>query len=160
MARSNARKLTTLGLTTCALLLAPPALAQVAVSVDDGIEVDRDVDALVDDLRPRDIDRDVADTALIFTNLGNTARRVRCVGFDKNGQPVGRVWLRVPALGLRYALASDLSNGVDFIGHAQCSSAVAVKGTAIFLGPGLTDLPARNPSRVYGRIRFPLVATY
>ena len=112
------------------------------------------------DLRPRPVDDvDVADTALVFTNLSGRNARVKCVAFGKNGAPLGRAWLRLPALGLRYLLASDLSNDRDFVGHAQCAVAAGVKGSALFLGPGLTDLPVLNPDGP-GRVRFPLVATY
>lgn len=125
-----------------------------------GVEILRDATDLSIDLRPRPVDDlDVADTALVFTNLGARASRVKCVAFGKNGAPVGRAWLKLPALGLRYLLASDLSSDRDFVGHAQCAVAAGVKGSAIFLGPGLTDLPVLNPAGP-GRVRFPLVATY
>ncbi|MFP8882363.1 MAG: hypothetical protein AAEJ52_12735 [Myxococcota bacterium] len=126
----------------------------------DGIEINRDSAELRDELRPRDVDRDIADTALVFTNLGGNHVRVRCVAFDGNGRAIGRAWLRVPALGVRYLLASDLADGVDFIGHAQCATLSVVKGTAVLLGADVTDLPSMQPDSLYGRIRFPLVATY
>ena len=127
---------------------------------DPGVQIVRDATDLAIDLRPRPVDDvDVADTALVFTNLGARGSRVKCVAFGKNGAPVGRAWLKLPALGLRYLLASDLSNDRDFVGHAQCAVAAGVKGSAIFLGPGLTDLPVLNPAAP-GRVRFPLVATY
>jgi len=131
-----------------------------ALSTDDGVEIVRDGIELRDELLPRDIDHDIADTALVFTNLGGRVSRVRCVAYDANGQPIGRAWLRVPALGVRFMLASDMANGSDFIGHAQCGALNAVRGTAVFLGGGVTDLPSMQPRRFDGRIRFPLVATY
>ncbi len=127
---------------------------------EDGVEITRDGVELRDELEPRDLDRDVADTALVFTNLGGRSTRVRCVAYDGNGAPIGRAWVRVPALGVRYLLASDLANGTDFIGHVQCGTLISVRGTAVFLGAGITDLPSVQPKRYNGRIRFPLVATY
>jgi hypothetical protein len=142
--------------------LSPPvasAQEDVAATIE-WIEIDRDAVALQDELRVRDIDRDVADTALVFTNLGGLDARVRCVAFDRNGRPIGRAWVKLPSLGLRYVLASDISRNRDFIGHAQCGAPATVEGTAVFLGPGLTDLPSIQPTGNYGRIRFPLVTTY
>jgi hypothetical protein len=145
----------------CVGLVAPQAFAkELAASATDGVEIDRDIRALSDELRPRDLDRDYADTALVFSNLGGEATKVLCVVFNGNGRLVGRAWLRLPALGVRYMLASDLANGVDLVGHAQCAAEGTVEGTAIFLGPGLTDLPAKQVEGAFGRIRFPLVATY
>jgi hypothetical protein len=150
-----------------AWLSAPVASAEeAATAADEWIEIERDAVTLQDELRVRDIDRDVADTALVFTNLGNTDGYAHCMAFDGDGRRIGRARVKLPALGVRYLLASDISRGRDFIGHAQCGAAVTVKGTAIFLGPGLTDLPSMQPSiqpaatALYGRIRFPLVATY
>lgn len=157
MRRTN-RCLTIIQIAIAALLLAPIASAKTAVEADDGVEIDLDARALQDELRPRPVDTDVADTVLIFTNFGKDAR-VRCVGFDRNGEPVGRAWAKVPSLGLRIILASHLSDGRDFVGHAQCGVPKGVKGTAIFLGPALTDLPAINPKKA-GRIQFPVVTTY
>lgn len=127
---------------------------------DIGTEIVRDAGALRDELRLRDLDTDIADTALVFTNLGANATRVKCVAYDGDGQAIGRAWVGVPRLGVRYLLASDLANGADFIGQVQCSARKNIRGTAVFLGGGITDLPSMHPTRNRGRIRFPLVATY
>ncbi len=150
-----------------ALLLLPAVAGAQAVkveidAVDPGPMIERDAADLAVDLAPRDVDRDVADTALVFTNLGDDAR-VLCVGFDKAGDPVGRAWVKVPRLGLRYLLASDLSNGADFVGHVQCASPGTVRGSAVFLGAGFSDLTVEQPRRPtprLSRMRFLLVATY
>lgn len=127
----------------------------------DAREVDRDVADLPTEIRPRPIDVDVVDTALVFTNTANVDRRIVCVGFDKQGQKVGRVLVKLPALGLRYVLASDLADGQDFVGSAQCATHATVRGSAIFLGPSITDLSVDNiAGRWLGRIRFHVVATY
>ena len=145
-----------------ALAVAPSAAARDMLDGgDDGIEITRDAAELPNELRPRPPeDADVADTALVFTNEGGSAARVRCAGFNKNGYAVGRAWVAIPARGLRYVLASDLSRGRDFVGQVQCSAPVQVKGSAVFLGPDLTDLPAFQVRGNFGRLRFPVVATY
>ena len=163
-----------------AMLIAPMAFAQeepVEEETDQPIrheiykkDLAREIDAIdlvdisreVDEL-PTDFDRDpdVADTALVFTNLGRRTSWVKCVGFNKNGAAIGRTKTEIPPLGLRYVLASDISNGVDFIGHVQCSPKGRVVGSVVFIGPSLTDLPVRNGKLGHDRrIRFPLVAHY
>jgi len=142
------------------LLLAGSAGAQDALAVaggDDGVEIVRHEDSLPDDLRPRPVDDPrVADTALIFTSFSAEDSRVLCVGFDRNGRIAGRAWTKLPGLGLRYILASDISNGDIFVGHVQCGTSRGVRASALFLGPDVTDLPA-----VQGvRKRFPVVAHY
>lgn len=146
-----------------ALAIAPNAAAQDMLDRggDDGIEITRDAADLPHDLRPRPPeDADVTDTALVFTNETGSAARVRCVGFNKNGAGVGRAWVAIPARGLRYILASDLSHGRDFVGQVQCAAPVRVKGTAVLLGQDVTDLPAMQVKGSFGRLRFPVVATY
>lgn len=145
------------------LVLAPTAGAKkkrAAAPVDEGPEIVRDAESLTHELRPRPVDDvDIADTALVFTNKGDDAR-VLCVGFDKQGETVGRAWLSVPRLGLRYMLASDLSHGADFLGHVQCRTRGSIKGSSVLLGPGITDLPVLQIERGSGRMTFLLVATY
>ena len=152
---------TCLGLLAALLFLPSLASAQ-AVSAADGPMVARDADTLVDVMRPDD--PDVTDTVLIFTNLGNQGGRVLCRAFDKHGRNVGRAWLAVPKLGLRYAIASDISHDVDFVGSVQCFVAADVVGSAVLLAAGeLSDLPVVNGDErapTPRRIAFPVVATY
>ena len=124
------------------------------------MELERDAAELADALRDRPTDPDVADTALVFTNFEAERQRVLCAGFDANGAVVGWAHTAIPGHGVRYLLASDLSQGLDYVGHAQCAATRWVRGTAIFLGPGLTDLPSTAVRGRFGRIKFPLVATY
>ena len=125
------------------------------------LEVERDGVALIDELRVRPDDRDVADTALVFTSYSHSRQRVICAAFNKNGRIVGKTATTLPPHGVRYVLASDLADDLDFVGSAQCGAHSSVKGTAVFLGPGLTDLPVRQvPSGGIGRMAFPLIATY
>jgi hypothetical protein len=123
-------------------------------------ETDLDATELRRELRPRDVDRDVADTVLIFTNKGGGDARVHCAGFDKQGGLVGFAWLKVPNLGLRYVTASRISRGVDFVGHVQCAAPARVKGSAVLASADLTDLPVIQVRRQVGRMKFLVVATY
>ena len=150
------------GTALLALALAPSAAAEDLLDTGDaGVQITRDATELTDALRPRPPeDADVADTALVFTNEGGVPERVRCVGFNKNGRAVGRAWVAIPARGLRYLLASDLSYGRDFVGQVQCAAAVQIKGSAVLLGQNVTDLPAIQVQGTFGRLRFPVVATY
>ena len=126
----------------------------------DAVEIAREVDTLPEEIEPKPDDPDFADTALVFTNMGRRTAWVKCVGFNKNGAPVGRTRTRIPPLGLRYVLASDISDGADFVGQVQCSPLGQVVGSVVFIGPAVTDLPVRNGRIGHSRIRFPLVAHY
>ncbi len=143
---------------TC-FTVAPSARAQDALEADIGVEIDRDADALTDELRPDRVDDDVANTVLVFTNLGGADARVYCVAYAKNGHPVGRAWVKVPGLGQRYILATDFTNR-DFIGHAQCGGTRHVKGSAFLVGPAFSDLPVLQGRGRNSRIRFLVVASY
>ncbi len=123
-------------------------------------EIARPIDQLPDELEPRPEDPDVADTALVFTNIYNRAARVRCVAFDKQGEAIGRTSTRIPPRGVRYVLASDMSDGEDFVGQVQCIPYGRIVGSAVFIGPGLTDVPVRTGKIGKSRIYFPLVAHY
>jgi hypothetical protein len=126
----------------------------------DVVEIDREIDALPDEIERTDDDPDLADTALVFTNMTRRGAGVKCVAYNKNGEPVGRTLTRIPPLGLRYVLASDMSNDTDFVGQVICSPHGKVVGSVVFIGPSLTDLPVRNGKLGRSRIRFPLVAHY
>jgi len=156
MKNSFARKV--LWVALLALLVPGYASAQVdAFSAIDEIEITRDAAQLQAHIDVRD--RDQFDTALVFTNLGNQSARIACRAFAANGDPVGRVWLHVPANGLRFVLASDLSHGEDYIGHVMCRTGRVI-GSAVLLGPSsLTDVAAR-PMRRLGSTVFPVVATF
>ncbi|MEM7410313.1 MAG: hypothetical protein AAF430_08775 [Myxococcota bacterium] len=144
----------------CVGLGSAASAQELMLDTRDAVEVDRDGVALIDAIRVPEPDRDVADTAIVLTNFGPRDQKVVCGGFNKNGRAVGRVWVKVPAHGLRYVLASDLADDLDFIGSAQCAASGNIRGSAIFLGPGLTDLPVQQIHGAAGRLRFPLVATY
>ncbi len=151
-------------LLTGALLLASPAQARKAADLEPDKEVQRDGLEYQADVRAAaDRETDVADTALVFTNTGPEAVRVICRAIDGEGQAIGsRAGASVPAGGLRYIRASDLSDGEDFVGSAMCKASGAVLASGVFLAPGaVTDIPVhQREHRRHSRMRFPLVATY
>ncbi|MDG2336236.1 MAG: hypothetical protein P8Q97_18695 [Myxococcota bacterium] len=141
------------------LMLPISAWAQGIVPVDmEELDIVRDATDLRGELdRP---DRDTVNTALVFSNLGGEDAVVGCAAFDSDGTTVGRILIRVPSRGLRFALASDLSRNLDFIGHVECRTGLRVMGSAVLLAPSsLTDLSARKVRRS-GVTLFPVVATY
>ena len=124
------------------------------------VSVARDVDDLRDEIRIRHPDIDVADTLLIFTNTQTVSLPVRCIAYNRAGNAIGRTRTDVPPNGARYIRASDLSNGLDFIGHAVCTSPGNFLPSAIFLGPGIVNLKVDVTHEGPTRLRFPVVATY
>jgi len=135
------------------------AAAQAVEEVDIGrLEVELRVD--ITDAIERDTD--VANTALVFNNAGRVATTVYCTAFSGNGEILGRGKTRVPAKGVRYLRASDLSDGVDFVGSAVCKARGRVTATSVFLAPGaITALDVKQYRRKRtSRMRFPLVASY
>lgn len=147
---------TLVALLTAGLLASAAGAGQVDFS-DAGVEVDRDPADLHDTLPPDEVDPDFLDTALVFTNGLEREARVVCVAFDKDGAIVGRGHTKIPGMGLRYILASDLSDDVDFVGSVRCGAHPRVAGSAILLAPGaVTALKGGHHRR--GRIKFPVVA--
>lgn len=146
-------------LMTLSLFAATTGQAQELSEVDIGrleIELRTDITDAVER------DTDVVNTALVFHNSGIRDAAVRCVGYGANGEVLGRGMTRVPAKGVRYLRASDLSDGVDFVGSALCKANGNVVATAVFLAPGaITDLDVQQrPRRRRSHMRFPLIASY
>ena len=107
-------------------------------------------------------DTDLTNTALLFNNTTGEVATVVCTAYGANGNLLGRKYARVPALGVRYLRASDLSGGVDFVGSALCWSRARVVGSAVFLAPGSImnlDVIQAGPWDSH-TIRFPLIASY
>ena len=148
----------------CILGLAVTASAQAADGREDaGALLDRGSDELLVDLQDSThFDRDVADTALVFSNGNNHRVTVKCKAIDSNGHILGRAHTHVPGNGLRYLLASDLSNGVDFVGTAVCRADGRADGSVIFLAPSaITSLKVKEHGRRGAmHFRFPVVASY
>ena len=107
-------------------------------------------------------DTDVANTALVFNNTTHEDASVICRAYGANGELLGRRFARVPARGVRYLRASDLSSGADFVGSAVRASRSRVAASAVFLAPGsITNLDViqAGPWDAHN-IRFPLIASY
>ncbi len=129
----------------------------------DLVDVSRDEVQLRADMADA-IDRNVAvaNTALVFNNASPRDTLVVCVAYDANGDVLGRKAAKVPARGVRYLRASDLSDGADFVGSAICRARGYVVSSAVFLAPGAItklDVVTRKGKRST-RARFPLIATY
>ena len=145
------------------LLVATGAAAQEATSGSspdgDRTQIERPAAELSDFIDRRHDDRDIVDTAMVFTNAGDPSI-VRCLARSGDGREVGRTWLKVPRQGLRFILASDIAHGVDFIGSVACSTHARVTGSALLVGAELTDLPTHRVA-LGGAVRlsFPLVIT-
>jgi len=140
-------------------LSAAGAEAQTMIEMDDS----RSETQLREDMKEAvDRDTDVANTALVFNNTGGEQTHVFCTAFGANGRALGSKVARIPGKGVRYLRASDLSNGVDFIGSALCSSRGRVVGSAVFLAPGaMTNLDVIQAGPWDdASLRFPLIATY
>jgi len=67
-------------------------------------------------------DVDVVDTALVFNNPRNHKTLIAWVGYNANGRALGRAYTVVPANGVRFIRASDISNGRDYLGSASCKA--------------------------------------
>lgn len=57
-----------------------------------------------------------------------------CTAYDGNGNALGTKRAYVPKRGVKSLRASDLSNGVDFVGSAVCTSREPRAASAVFLG--------------------------
>jgi len=151
------------------LALAAPAPAQEAAATAatpqeadlEEVELGRSPAELRYHVDAKPIDRDVLDTAVIFTNAGRAPGRANCVAFDDDGIPVGRFQVKLPGAGLRFVLASDIGNGRDFVGSVSCRTRGDVLGSAVLLGAQVTNLDVvhSHHSGMF-QLRFPLVATY
>ncbi len=133
--------------TLLTMVVAAPTTAQELqaqdLSVLNEVEVNHGGDRLEAVLRPHP-DIDVTDTALVFNNALRRTTVVRCVAFGRNGRPLGKVRTKVPGNGMRFILASDLADDLDFIGSAHCWARGRVVPSAFIVGPGmLTDTPAK-----------------
>lgn len=153
--------------------LAATATAEPRVEATDGTEITRDP-AEIDTLLADPVDPDFLDTALVFHNASDGPAIVGCAGLNRNGRGLGRGHVKIPPHGVRHLLASDLSDGVDFVGSAHCvfrqvrpdAASLSdarrrdrrgrVIGTGFIVAPSaVTRAPARH--RGYW-IKFPVVA--
>ncbi len=158
----------------CSLGLASSAGAQTLATIaadapeltdesDPGLLLDRGSDELVADLEDSThVDRDIADTALVFSNATGGRVVVRCMAIGGNGQVLGRARTVIPGNGLRYLRASDLSGGVDFVGSAVCRANGRTDGSVVFLArSAITSLDVKRRYRLgVTSFKFPVVASY
>lgn len=127
---------------------------------DIGIEIARDAAEMRDSMRPQ-ADVDVLNTALVFNNPRGHRALIVCKAKNGNGEKLGRAFTVVPAGGVRIILASDLSDGEDFIGSAICYARSRIIPSAFVLGNAFSDAPTRtNRRRNVTTLRFPIVASY
>lgn len=113
------------------------------------VEISRDA---VDIARPHP-EPAAVESVLVFSNRGVRPQRVRCLARNQRGEVVGRIRTWVPALGLRYVLASDF--GGAFLGRARCTTRGRIVGSGFLVAPGLSNLPAEtHASRRYTAIDF------
>jgi hypothetical protein len=115
----------------------------------------------------------VADTVLVFTNLGNAASRVHLAAYDASGALAGEDHIAVAANGLAYVLASDLvktSEPRRFIGKVVSRGGGRLAASAVLVAGTITDVPTivsygrtaavNGSSQAFTAATFPLVATY
>ncbi|MEM7467567.1 MAG: hypothetical protein AAF387_11895 [Pseudomonadota bacterium] len=151
-------------LSTTAATAQDAAIAADALSTDSGedigIQVARDAAELQGMLK-RTPDVDVVDTALVFNNPRQHKTLVACVGYNANGRVMGRAYTVVPANGLRFIRAADISNGRDYLGSAKCKARARVIPSSFIVGIGFSDAPARVINGWDNSVmRFPVVASY
>ena len=149
------------GVTLALFLIAAVALPSVTLAqTPPEVDVQRNSDELKTLVVP-DPTRPSTDSALVFTNPGGLDAYVRCNAYDANGNWVGRTRTLVPARGLRYIRASDLSGGAAFLGQAKCWSVRHVIGSGFIVAPGgitpTSVLSHRHEVTQY--FRFPVVIT-
>lgn len=82
-------------------------------------------------------DVDVVDTALVFNNPRNHKTLVAWVGYNANGRALGRAYTVVPANGVRFIRASDISNGRDYLGSASCKARARLIPASLYCGCGV-----------------------
>jgi len=96
-------------------------------------------------------------TAVLLTSYDERASTVHCSALNARGNVIGRVKTTVPSHGVKLLFASDLTQGVDFLGKISCKSRGQVIGSAYLLGPTFSDLQVNNSSdRAGSFIRIPV----
>ncbi|NNC54868.1 MAG: hypothetical protein HKO07_04005 [Pseudomonadales bacterium] len=133
------------------VLMSSQAFAQTALSADNepneknpGVEIVRPLEDLAAVVRPHPVDRDFINTALVLTDTGGRDSVTYCVAYNQRGNAIGRGYTKVPGNGVRLVFASDLSNGVDFLGKIRCKSRDRVSGTAYIIGAEFSDTRVNN----------------
>jgi len=144
------------------LLGASQGFAQVLSDTE--FEIDRDTGELADLLAGADVtDSDlvsVMNTAMIMTNVSDSGTVARCHAINRNGVPVSRVRVRIPAGGIRFFLMSDLvPQPRGFVGSVICNVPGLVIGSEILFGLITTDVDVQQDFRDgVSLILFPVTA--
>jgi len=152
----------TLGMLCLMLALAGSSTyAQDAAS--DEVLIDRDPEQLADLLIGGDHPRpDLApflDTAMALTNVGANDTVVRCHARNRQGDVIGRIRVKVPSMGLRFFLASDIVDQRGYVGSVICAARGHVVGTEIMLGVLQTDIEVHQDfSAGFSTLLFPVSA--
>jgi len=128
------------------------------------IEIDRDANELSDYLTgtplPKPEIASLLDTAMILTSVHNTETTAYCYANDKNGNTVGRIRMRIPAMGVLFFLASDIVDERGFVGSVICNAKGFVVGTEVMLGVVTTDIEVMQDNRFeVSSMLFPVTAT-
>ena len=127
------------------------------------IEIDRDTNQLSDLLSgaalPSPGVAAILDTAMVFTSAHPAETTVYCSANDKNGVTVGRVRVRIPTMGVRFFLASDIVEENGFVGTVICSATGFIIGTQVVLGAVTTDIAVQQDFRAgVTNVLFPVTA--
>ncbi len=123
-------------------------------------EIERDI-AELEDLVSDSVEPPGVETALVFSNLGDSGRLVVCHARNAQGESVGAAAVAVPAKGVRHLIAADFSAGEPFAGQVTCKAKRPVVGSAFAVsGARLTDVPVNaKTKRKAVTLHFPIVAT-
>lgn len=137
------------------------SVAQVDAIVE--IEINRDTNELSDFLSgaplPKPEIAALLDTAMVITSIHNTETTAYCYANDHNGNTVGRVRVRIPAMGVRFFLASDIVDQHGFVGTVICTAAGYVVGSEVMLGVVTTDIEVQQDNRFdVSSMLFPVTA--
>lgn len=145
-----------------ALLLLPSISSAQSTDLVE-IEINRDANELSDLLSggilPKPEIAAILDTAMVFTSMHNAETTAYCRASDKNGIAAGRVRVRIPAMGVRFFLASDIVEEHGFVGSVTCTATGYVIGTEVMLGVVTTDISTQQDYRAgLSSLLFPVTA--
>jgi len=128
----------------CASLVLASPLASAQSAALQEVEIDRDATQLSDLLtgatNPNPEVAALLDTAMVLTSVSGAETTAYCYANDHQGITVGRVRVRIPAMGVRFFLASDVIADRGFVGSIICSAAGYVIGTELMIGILTTDI--------------------
>lgn len=159
--KASPKQCALVGIWLTLLLTTTVSTAQNAVLTE--IEIDRDANELSDLLSgaalPKPEVAAILDTALVFTSAHGSETTAHCHANDNSGITVGRVRVRIPAMGVRFFLSSDIVEERGFVGSVICSAAGYVIGTEVMLGVVTSDIEVHQDYRAgVSNLLFPVTA--